>query len=125
MGFSASNHLLQFRLLCSSNDPETVKGSSKMSSEEQADSLGKDNHQKESLTTSEVLKKLKRYGVSGVLSYGLLNTAYYLSTFLFVWLYVAPVPGKMGYVGAAERLLKVLAMVWAGSQVTKLIRAGG
>ncbi|KAK6163110.1 hypothetical protein DH2020_002951 [Rehmannia glutinosa] len=72
-----------------------------------------------------ILSKLKRYGVSGILSYGLLNTAYYLTTFLVVWFYVAPAPGKMGYLAAAERFLKVMAMVWAGSQVTKLIRAGG
>ncbi|XP_024452608.1 uncharacterized protein LOC7461324 isoform X5 [Populus trichocarpa] len=39
--------------------------------------------------------------------------------------YVAPAPGKMGYFAAAERFLKVMAMVWAGSQVTKLVRAGG
>ncbi|PIN00111.1 hypothetical protein CDL12_27389 [Handroanthus impetiginosus] len=40
-------------------------------------------------------------------------------------LYVTPAPGRMGYLAAAERFLKVMAMVWAGSQVTKLIRAGG
>lgn len=34
---------------------------------------------------SRILLRLKRYGISGVLAYGLLNTAYYLSTFLFVW----------------------------------------
>ncbi|KDP40592.1 hypothetical protein JCGZ_24591 [Jatropha curcas] len=79
----------------------------------------------ESFTSSEILKKLKRYGISGVLSYGLLNTAYYLTTFLLVWFYVAPAPGKMGYLAAVERFLKVMAMVWAGSQVTKLVRAGG
>ncbi|KAG5249860.1 dnajc [Salix suchowensis] len=50
---------------------------------------------------------------------------YYLTTFLLVWFYVAPAPGKMGYLAAAERFLKVMAMVWAGSQVTKLVRAGG
>ncbi|EEF36836.1 conserved hypothetical protein [Ricinus communis] len=77
------------------------------------------------MMTSLMLKKLKRYGVSGILSYGLLNTAYYLTTFLLVWFYVAPAPGKMGYFAAVERFLKVMAMVWAGSQVTKLIRAGG
>ncbi|KFK23697.1 hypothetical protein AALP_AAs45549U000100, partial [Arabis alpina] len=33
--------------------------------------------------------------------------------------------GKMGYLAAAERFLKLMAMVWAGSQVTKLIRIGG
>ncbi|KAK7259664.1 hypothetical protein RIF29_25277 [Crotalaria pallida] len=72
-----------------------------------------------------ILKKLRRYGVSGILSYGLLNTAYYLTTFLVVWFFIAPAPGRMGYLAAVERFLKVMAMVWAGSQVTKLIRAGG
>ncbi|CAN7115743.1 unnamed protein product [Brassica rapa subsp. narinosa] len=69
--------------------------------------------------------KLKRYGLSGILSYGLLNTVYYSAAFLLVWFYVAPAPGKMGYLAAAERFVKVMAMVWAGSQVTKLIRIGG
>ncbi|KAK4285281.1 hypothetical protein QN277_002006 [Acacia crassicarpa] len=84
-----------------------------------------DTMKAESLTNNEILTKLKRYGVSGILSYGLLNTAYYLTTFLFVWLYVVPAPKRMGYLAAVERFLKVMAMVWAGSQVTKLIRAGG
>ncbi|XP_062173844.1 uncharacterized protein LOC133879338 [Alnus glutinosa] len=78
-----------------------------------------------SLTSNEMLKRLKRYGISGILSYGLLNTAYYLTAFLLVWFYVAPAPGRMGYLAAVERFLKVMAMVWAGSQVTKLVRAGG
>ncbi|XWS65423.1 hypothetical protein CRYUN_Cryun05aG0111500 [Craigia yunnanensis] len=84
-----------------------------------------ESRQGESFSSKEVLKKLRRYGISGVLSYGLLNTAYYLTTFLLVWFYVAPVPGRMGYMAAVERFLKVMAMVWAGSQVTKLFRAGG
>ncbi|XP_020969852.1 uncharacterized protein LOC107624333 isoform X2 [Arachis ipaensis] len=79
----------------------------------------------ESSTSNEILTKLRRYGISGILSYGLLNTAYYLTTFLIVWFYIAPAPGRMGYLAAVERFLKVMAMVWAGSQVTKLIRAGG
>ncbi|XP_042441243.1 uncharacterized protein LOC122026572 [Zingiber officinale] len=32
-----------------------------------------------------IMQRLKRYGVAGVLSYGLLNTVYYLTTFLLVW----------------------------------------
>lgn len=84
-----------------------------------------ESRQGQSISSKEVLKKLRRYGISGVLSYGLLNTAYYLTTFLLVWFYVAPVPGRMGYMAAVERFLKVMAMVWAGSQVTKLVRAGG
>ncbi|CAN6480239.1 unnamed protein product [Victoria cruziana] len=74
---------------------------------------------------NEIMQKLKRYGISGVLSYGLLNTVYYLLTFVLVWFFIAPAPGRMGYGAAVERFLKVLAMVWAGSQVTKLARAGG
>eukprot|EP00261_Vitis_vinifera_P032016 XP_019073259.1 PREDICTED: putative disease resistance RPP13-like protein 1 isoform X4 [Vitis vinifera] len=76
-------------------------------------------------TSKDLLKKLKRYGISGILSYGLLNTAYYLTTFLLVWFYIAPAPGRMGYLAAVERFVKIMAMVWAGSQVTKLVRAGG
>nr|GMD94181.1 uncharacterized protein LOC109153062 [Ipomoea batatas]GMD97313.1 uncharacterized protein LOC109153062 [Ipomoea batatas]GMD99160.1 uncharacterized protein LOC109153062 [Ipomoea batatas] len=83
------------------------------------------NNLKGSLSVKEILKKLRRYGISGVLSYGLLNTAYYLTTFLVVWIYVAPAPVKMGYFASVKRFFKILAMVWAGSQVTKLARAGG
>ena len=36
-------------------------------------------------SSCRVLDKLRRYGLSGILSYGLLNTAYYLTTFLVVW----------------------------------------
>ncbi|PWA47405.1 fatty acid hydroxylase 1 [Artemisia annua] len=60
-----------------------------------------------------------------ILSYGLLNTAYYLSAFLVAWFYIAPAPGKMGYWIAVKRFVKLMAMVWAGSQVTKLARLGG
>ncbi|GLJ12622.1 hypothetical protein SUGI_0194720 [Cryptomeria japonica] len=80
---------------------------------------------KESNRNKELLQKLKRYGAAGVLSYGLLNTVYYLVAFLVVWFYIAPAPGGMGYFPAAQRFLKILAMVWAGSQVTKILRAGG
>ncbi|GMG99524.1 hypothetical protein Nepgr_001364 [Nepenthes gracilis] len=84
-----------------------------------------ENQQRRSLTSTEVLKQLRRYGISGILSYGLLNTVYYLTTFLLVWFYFAPAPGRMGYFAAVQRFLKVMAMVWAGSEVTKLIRAAG
>lgn len=72
-----------------------------------------------------MLERLKRYGAAGVLSYGLLNTVYYVTTFLLVWFIFSPAPGKMGYAAAVERFLKLMAMVWAGSQVTKIFRAGG
>ncbi|KAI5067135.1 hypothetical protein GOP47_0017663 [Adiantum capillus-veneris] len=60
----------------------------------------------------------------GMLSYGLLNTIYYLGMFLFAWFYISPAPSGLGYRAAAERFIKLFALVWAGSQVTKLLRAG-
>nr|QGN65438.1 E2F-related protein [Oryza coarctata] len=45
--------------------------------------------------------------------------------FLLVWFYFSPAPCKMGYAAAVERFLKLMAMVWAGSQVTKILQAGG
>lgn len=48
-----------------------------------------------------------------------------MTAFLLVWFYVAPAPGRMGYGAAVERFVKLMAMVWAGSQVTKIFRAGG
>ncbi|PAN12655.1 hypothetical protein GQ55_2G271800 [Panicum hallii var. hallii] len=78
-----------------------------------------------SFSSKELLEKLKRYGAAGVLSYGLLNTVYYVTAFLLVWFYFAPAPGRMGYGAAVERFVKLMAMVWAGSQVTKILRAGG
>ncbi|KAL8117029.1 hypothetical protein AgCh_023279 [Apium graveolens] len=99
--------------LSSQNDGANIEGEKNAGSKQAA------------LTSTEMLEKLRRYGLSGLLSYGLLNTAYYLSTFLLVWFYVVPAPGKLGYPAAVKRFFKLLAMVWAGSQVTKLIRAAG
>ncbi|CAK8564900.1 unnamed protein product [Lathyrus sativus] len=110
--------------LCSSNTNGNTYELSDSSSHEGSEE-SKESKKGESLSINEIMKKLKRYGVSGILSYGLLNTAYYLTTFLFVWFYVVPAPAKMGYRPAVERFLKLLAMVWAGSQVTKLLRAAG
>ncbi|TKY49793.1 hypothetical protein E2542_SST27239 [Spatholobus suberectus] len=117
---------LHGRRLCSSfsNDSgQTPELSDAYSHEGPSES--EENKKRKSLTSNEILEKLRRYGVSGILSYGLLNTVYYLTTFLFVWFYIAPAPAKMGYGAAVQRFLKVMAMVWAGSQVTKLVRAGG
>ncbi|CAN0843644.1 hypothetical protein LINGRAHAP2_LOCUS3964 [Linum grandiflorum] len=118
----SSIRLLSPPLLCSVNAYDSPD--SQNSSNHQG-SVQKDETHQGSFSSKEILKRLQRYGVAGVLSYGLLNTAYYLTTFLFVWLYVAPAPGKMGFSAAAQRFLKVMAMVWAGSQVTKVFRAGG
>ncbi|KAL2478117.1 hypothetical protein Fot_47131 [Forsythia ovata] len=116
-------HLLR---LCtvSTNNSVHESADDDNSSVEKPGSMGKDeNHQ--ALSPNEIMKRLKRYGISGILSYGLLNTIYYLATFLVVWFYVTPAPARMGYLAAVERFVKVMAMVWAGSQVTKLLRVGG
>ncbi|XP_044462571.1 uncharacterized protein LOC123193591 isoform X1 [Mangifera indica] len=107
------------------NNASGLSDANNSSPEHEGSSENTESSQAKSFSSNEVLEKLRRYGISGILSYGLLNTAYYLMTFLFVWFYVAPAPGRIGYVAAVERFLKVMAMVWAGSQVTKLLRAGG
>eukprot|EP00899_Mesostigma_viride_P004406 jgi/Mesvir1/13967/Mv12430-RA.1 len=66
-----------------------------------------------------------RSGVAGVLSYGLFNTLYYIGAFLFVWIYVVKVPRGLGVLAASQKFVSVMAIVWAGSQLTKLVRAGG
>ncbi|KAL1536061.1 hypothetical protein AAHA92_28767 [Salvia divinorum] len=117
--FSSKAYLLRLCSTTSSSNAGYDGGSV-----EKQGSNGRDDTS-QAVSSYEILARLKRYGISGILSYGLLNTAYYLTTFLVVWFYVAPAPAKMGYLAAAERFLKVMAMVWAGSQVTKLMRAGG
>lgn len=127
LGYGSLNQN-QFRRLSSIDGNSTGNGlsdSESFSTKPEIASGNSDSGQGGAATSNEILKKLRRYGISGLLSYGLLNTAYYLTTFLIVWLYVAPAPGRMGYLAAAQRFLKVMAMVWAGSQVTKLLRAGG
>ncbi|XP_055832363.1 uncharacterized protein LOC129901258 isoform X2 [Solanum dulcamara] len=118
----SSRHLLR---LCSVNSDHNVYESPEFQNSPLDQKEKDETSQTESPTSNTILMRLRRYGVAGVLSYGLLNTAYYLTTFLIVWFYVAPSPGRMGYLAAVERFLKVMAMVWAGSQVTKLVRAGG
>ncbi|XP_062006324.1 uncharacterized protein LOC133723494 [Rosa rugosa] len=127
LGYSSLNHN-RFRRLSSidgNNSGSGLSDSESLSFRPEDSSGNSDSGQGRTATSNETLKKLRRYGIAGLLSYGLLNTAYYLTTFLFVWFYVAPTPGRMGYLAAAQRFLKIMAMVWAGSQVTKLIRAGG
>ncbi|GAU16432.1 hypothetical protein TSUD_117810 [Trifolium subterraneum] len=69
--------------LCSSNTNDNAHELSDSSSHEGSEE-SKESKKGKSLSINEITKKLKRYGVSGILAYGLLNTAYYLTTFLFV-----------------------------------------
>ncbi|CAI9770442.1 unnamed protein product [Fraxinus pennsylvanica] len=121
--FFAKRHLLRLCPVSTNNSVHESADKDKSSVEKPGLTGNDDSHQ--ALSPNEIMKRLKRYGTSGILSYGLLNTVYYLITFLVVWFYVSPPPARMGYLAAVERFLKVMAMVWAGSQVTKLVRAGG
>lgn len=116
---------LRLRCVLSSHDPQRLSDPTSSSIEHEGSGESSNESQGTSSSSSEMLNKLRRYGISGILSYGLLNTAYYLSAFLVAWFYIAPAPGKMGYWIAVKRFVKLMAMVWAGSQVTKLARLGG
>ena len=59
-----------------------------------------------------------------MLSYGILNTLWYASSFATAWLYVAQVPKGAGLAASAKAAGKVFALAWAGSQVTKAARIG-
>ncbi|KAK9806129.1 hypothetical protein WJX72_002662 [[Myrmecia] bisecta] len=68
-------------------------------------------------------QRLRSLGLAGVLAYGIFNTLYYVSAFTFIWVYVVKIPRGLGLALAARRAAEVMAMTWAGSQVTKVPRA--
>ena len=70
-------------------------------------------------------QKLSAAGLAGLAAYGISNTLYYTGAFLVVWYGVVHVPRGQGIAAAAAAAVKTLAVVWAGSQVTKAPRAGG
>lgn len=62
-------------------------------------------------------------GLSGVASYGLFNTLYYFFAFLVI-LFSLPKPTTITSASSAiSHVFTLLAIVWAGSQVTKIPRA--
>ncbi|GMH33367.1 hypothetical protein BSKO_01201 [Bryopsis sp. KO-2023] len=69
--------------------------------------------------------KLQAFGLAGIAAYGILNTLYYTCAFVLVWGFVVkPQPG-LGIAAASTKFVEVMGLVWAGSQVTKLLRLGG
>ena len=42
--------------------------------------------------TADWKQQLRSLGIAGIVAYGLLNTVYYGSTFMFIWLYVVKAP---------------------------------
>lgn len=76
-----------------------------------------------SINQGSIKERLAAYGLSGVASYGLFNTLYYFVSF-FVALAAFPKPEAVDtFAVALQHVFKLLAFVWAGSQVTKLPRA--
>lgn len=68
-------------------------------------------------------EKIGAAGLSGIASYGLFNTLYYFFAYLAI-LYSLPKPSTITSTSTAvAHVLKLLALVWAGSQVTKVPRA--
>ncbi|CAL5220661.1 g2707 [Coccomyxa viridis] len=69
--------------------------------------------------------RLREYGLSGVLAYGMLNTIYYTATFWYMWTHVYKVPKGIGLAAASRKFVEVLGITWAGSQLTKVARGFG
>jgi uridine phosphorylase len=67
--------------------------------------------------------KVQALGLAGVTAYGIFNTLYYTLAFTVAW-YFQKVPEGVGLMGTAKVAAKVMGVVWAGSQVTKLLRFG-
>lgn len=74
----------------------------------------------------QLIDGLSKFGVAGVLSYGMFNTLYYVGAFLLFWntTNAGEAARGLGVAAAAREGTRVLLLVWAGSQVTKLLRAG-
>ena len=69
-----------------------------------------------------IQERLAAYGLSGVASYGIFNTLYYVVSGSIAVVTI-PRPAVDTLAAALQHVLKLLAVVWAGSQVTKLPRA--
>ncbi|XP_077230575.1 gag-Pol polyprotein/retrotransposon isoform X2 [Tasmannia lanceolata] len=104
-GFSIDQKNKPRRLCSMAGDGEAINVSDvhECSADHEGSKESSGRQSTKTFSSNELMKRLKRYGVSGVLSYGLLNTVYYLTTFLLVWFYVAPTPGRMGYAAAVQR----------------------
>jgi hypothetical protein len=78
----------------------------------------------------ELQAQLAKAGQAGLLSYGILNCAYYISLTSFVWYWTGAgisttEVGRSSLQRTLTRLGKVSLTVWLGSQATKLFRLLG
>lgn len=71
----------------------------------------------------DMASQIKALGLAGFTAYGIFNTAYYTLAFTAAWS-IRSVPSNIGIAATWRIAGEVMALVWAGSQVTKLARAG-
>tara|TARA_B100000768_G_scaffold179960_1_gene198797 strand:+ start:15 stop:578 length:564 start_codon:yes stop_codon:yes gene_type:complete len=71
----------------------------------------------------DMASQIKALGLAGFTAYGIFNTAYYTLAFTTAWS-IRSVPANIGIAATWRIAGEVMALVWAGSQVTKLARAG-
>ena len=68
-------------------------------------------------------EKVKALGLAGVTAYGIFNTLYYTLAFTTAWT-LRTLPPETTVATAFKIAAETISLVWAGSQVTKLARAG-
>lgn len=68
------------------------------------------------------MQRFASAGLAGLVAYGLSNTIYYTVAFLAAWMTMASAPKGQGLAAAVMSSAKLIAVVWAGSQVTKVPR---
>ena len=73
--------------------------------------------------TSALAARVKDLGMAGMTAYGILNTMYYTLAFTTAWSF-RTIPANLSAAAAFRVAGECMALVWAGSQVTKLARLG-
>ena len=74
-----------------------------------------------SAKSKEMAARIKTLGLAGVTAYGIMNTVYYTLAFTIAWSF-HKIPEGIGLIATWQTAAKVMSVVWAGSQVTKLLR---
>ena len=72
---------------------------------------------------SALAAQVKDLGMAGMTAYGVLNTLYYTLAFTTAWSFRA-IPANLSLAAAFRVAGECMALVWAGSQVTKIARLG-
>jgi hypothetical protein len=72
---------------------------------------------------SALAAQVKDLGMAGMTAYGILNTLYYTLAFTTAWSFRA-IPANLSLAAAFRVAGECMALVWAGSQVTKIARLG-